>query len=86
MNNENTDAWKDSKSLELKRRIAALGNKLVLLTADLRKFGPYKQRVGFKIFYASRNGMIRHWYKMTLRSIAATKKKIQKLKDEMQAL
>lgn len=83
MNNENTDAWKDSKSLELKRRIGALANKLVILTHEVRKFGPHKVRKGFKFYYMERNGIIRHWHKMALVSIAATRKKIQKLKDEM---
>jgi hypothetical protein len=86
MNNENTEAWKDSKSLELRRRIGALANKLVLLAQDVRKFGPHKVRKGFKFEYMERNGMIRHWHKMAKVSMVATRKKIQKLKDEMAKL
>lgn len=80
----NTD--NELKAKELKVRIAKLADKLVGLASDLNKFGPKKVREGLEIVGTARNGIFRHWHKMTLVSIRATRKKLAKLQEELKQL
>lgn len=80
------EKWKLMKKAELLTRIEKLAQKIVFVTYEIKRFGPYKVRRGFKVFYNERNGMIRHWHKMALRSLGATRKKIYRLKAELDSL
>lgn len=75
-----------ANKLELQKRLAALGDKIVHLTYEIKRFGPRQTRRGFRVFYYPRNGMIRNWYDMAIRSLIATRKKVYKLKQELDSL
>lgn len=68
------------KRLELKKRIEALAHKLTETTLEAKRFGPRKTK------RFSRNGMQKHQHRMALMSLTATRKKIYKLKAELDSL
>lgn len=70
----------------LKNRIGRLSDKIIYRTEEIRKFGPKKFMRKLKTVYLERSGMVRHWHRMAEISLRQTRKKLYKLKNQLDSL
>lgn len=74
------------KKAEIAERIQRLSLKLGHVTAEARNFGPKLVRRGLKVYGLPRHGMIKMWHRNALISMRQIRKKIYKLKAELDKL